>query len=188
MIARSPQQTVNGTKVLVCTLGADLQDLLDADGNVYTRHYRRVERASFSTVRELVSAVESGYDAVHMLSPLTRGGLFSDSTNATLLGTNLVNTCCERSVKLLWIANENKAGDYIEGFKAGGKPVNLIMTISRRGACFTRFLAELLSRTSAGETLSAAWATLAPQFSGPWHQQLPNCIFYAGRAGVRLLP
>ena len=73
-----------------------------------------------------------------------------------------------------------------KGFGAAGKPLNLIMTISRNGANFEGFLEGLLSRVSHGSTLPSAWAAMAPQLPGSRQQALPSCIFFAGRPDARL--
>jgi hypothetical protein len=161
--------------------------LFDADYEVYLRHYRHVDAIALSGIGELLAAIKSGYDIVHLFSHLAPGGLLVDACDATLIGSELIDKCSERDVKLLWIASENKADDYVKGFRVAGRPLNLILTMGRSGARFAGFLEKLLSRISNGETLPDAWAALVPQAEGPWQQDLPGCIFFAGRAGVRLL-
>jgi hypothetical protein len=146
-----------------------------------------VDAVFFSTISDLLGAIKNGYDIVHLFGPLAAGGLLTDASGETLLGTELIQKCCEGNVKLLWVANENKPDDYVRGFNAG-KPLNLIMTLSRCGSKFGEFLEKLLARMSSGETLPAAWTALAPQAEGPWQHDLPSCIFFAGRADVRFLP
>jgi len=90
-------------------------------------------------------------------------------------------------VKLLWLASQNKPEGYIKGFKAAGKPLNLVLTIDRKGPRFSTFLVHLLRKMSAGETMPVAWVSLAPQSSNdPRNQDAPACIFAAGRSGVKL--
>jgi hypothetical protein len=186
-LVRHPQQVVGESRVLVCALDSRFRESLDADSAVYLRHYRRTEAALFSGIGDLLRAIELGYDIIHLFSPLAPGGLLSDASAATLLGSDLIEKCCERDVKLLWIANDNKPDDYVKGFRAVGSPLNLIMTISRNKTYFGDFLENLLFRMSGGETLPIAWTALAPQAQGLWQECLPSCIFFAGRADVRLL-
>lgn len=186
---RCPQQVVTDSSVLVCSLDASFREALEADSTVYLRYYRRVDAVFLSSIKDLLGAIRTGYDIVHLFSPLGPGGLLTDSGNATLVGTELIQKCCERDVKLLWIANDNMSDDYVEGFrpKDGSLSLNLVMTLSRNGPRFDGFLDKLLSRISGGETLPVAWVALAPQAEGPWQQDLPGCMFFAGRAGVKLL-
>ena len=186
LLTRRPCGIVTESKVLVCSLDTRFRDSLEADSSVYSKYYRGVRTVFFSRMSDLLRAIESGYDIVHLFSPLSPTGLVADGQSTTLSGTDLIGKCCESEVKLLWIANENEARDYVKGFNAAGKPLNLIMTISRNGAKFDRFLDELLSRVSSGETLPLAWVSLVPQAQGPWQQEVPGCIFHAGRAAVKL--
>jgi hypothetical protein len=186
-LSRRPSETTKGSKVLLCSLGSHFCELLEADKTVYCRHYRSVDEIFPSSIEELLRAIGKGYEIVHLFCDLSRDGALVDRNNATLVGSELIAKCCGESVKLLWIANENTADDYIKGFRAAGRPLNLIMTINRNGKKFSGFLEELLSKISAGETLPAAWSVLVPQAEGRWQQDLPGCIFYAGRANVKLL-
>ncbi len=180
--------TGSGLKVLVSSLDSDFRECLEADASIYSRHYRDVSSAFFSELGELHSAIERSYDILHLFSRLSDDGSLLDSKHQSLSGTDLIQECCERGSKLLWIANANAPGGYIKGFRAGGKPLNLIMTLERRGAFFEDFLEKLLCRLAAGETLPVAWPSLVPQSPGPWHEQLPSCIVYAGQPNVKLLP
>ena len=105
--------------MLVCRLGSCFGPQFDGDACVYSRHYKRVEVAVFHSVAELVKAV---------------------------FGTGQIAKCCERDVKLLWIASEGKSDDDVKGFAVGGKRLSLKMTIDRSGANFDGFLQGLLSR------------------------------------------
>ncbi len=188
LFTRRTQKTVTGSKVLTSTIDPRFRESFDADSEVYMRHYRCVDALLLSGIAGLLGAIENSYDIVHLFSPLAPGGLLMDTGGMTLIGSELIERCCERDVKLLWIANENKAEDYVKGFRVAGKPLNLILTISRNGTRFTGFLDKLLSRIASGETLPVAWAALVPQANGPWQQDLPGCIFFAGRAGAKVLP
>lgn|GEM_PF-1372733 len=186
LFAKRLQQIAAGSKVLICCLDPCFREALDDDFNIYSSHYRSVDAVILSDIKELMGALDKGYDIVHLLCPVAAGGLIEDSSGATLLGSDLITMCCERDVKLLWIANDNKPDDYVRGFRAQGKRLNLIMTISRRGKKFANFLEELLSRISKGEKLPVAWVSLVPQAEGPWQQDLPGCIFFAGRPDEKL--
>jgi hypothetical protein len=170
-------QKRNGSKVLVCSLGEQDSPQLKGDAAVYDRYFRHVSASGFGSVAELLRGIDAGYDVVHLFGSLGPNGLIA--ADAALAGSDLISRCCERGVKLLWVARENSPEDYVAGLPAGGKRVNLIMTI-RRNAGFEEFLSAILSRVSRGETLPHAWTKEAPQVPNGPHRDLPSCIFFAG--------
>lgn len=167
------------TRVLVCTLGDSFRTMRDSDAAAYRRWYKCVDIAAFDTVSELLAATRLGNDIIHLSASLGPGGWLSAS-DARVLGTDLIAKCSEQQVKLLWIASENKPDDYVSGFRAAGKRLNLVMTLDRNGESFTSFLNELLSRISQGARLPNAWAAMAPQVPGSVRPGQPGCIFFAG--------
>ncbi|SRR5260221_8037136 len=177
--ANTPQGNASGPKVLVCSLD-QYDEFLQADSDIYLRHYRHVESVILPGLAGLLMALQERYDIVHLLCSLSSGGVLRDQTEASLLGTDLITKCRDNGVKLLWIASENKVDDYIRGFRADPKSVNLVMTINRNGARFPGFLEQFLSGVSSGEMLPSAWARLAPQVAGASQRELPTCIFVAG--------
>lgn len=186
LFAKRAEEIITDSKVLVCSLDPRFRDAFEVDLAVYLRHYRNVNAVPCSTIEGLRGTL-AGYDIVHLFCNISPDGAPVDWTHATLTGSDLINRCCKRDVKVLWIANENSADAYIKGFRAIGKPLNLVMTVCRNGMGFSKFLENLLSRISSGETLPVAWASLVPQADGPWQRDLPGCIFFAGRGGVKLL-
>lgn len=179
------EDEVVGSKVLVCSLDPKFAELLDADRNSYRRFYPTTTAVTFTSVQELSAAIGKGYDVVHLFCDASPEGIAAGG--ATITGTSLIQMCCDSGVKLLWIASENKPDAYIKGFKAGGKPLNLVMTIHREGPKFSLFLEKLLSKMSLGETMPKAWVAIAPQSpNDPRQKESPVCIFAAGRAAVKL--
>ena len=177
---RDIRSTKSCSKVLVCSLLPRYDQFLETDGNAYARHYNDVALARICLIGDLLAALQKGYDIIHLLCLLSSGGIVRDRTEASLTGTDLITRCCENRVKLLWIASENSADDYVKGFHVGSKPINLIMTMRRNGTKFQEFLDQLVAKVSRGESLPVAWAKLVPQAEGPWQQELPSCIFSAG--------
>ena len=108
-----------------------------------------------------------------------------DAAGTTISGTELIEKCCDAGLKLLWIASENPPDGYIKNFRARGKKLNLVMTISRKGEKFTDFLDGLLAQMSQGTTMPTAWVNLVPQ-RPKTASDAPECIFFAGRGGVLL--
>jgi len=166
-------------KVLICNVGSAISQGLEADSAVYRKYYGTVDSQSVRGKSELLSALESGSDIVHMFSRCSPDGVLSDLEEGTADGTDLIRACVKYGTKLLWIATANDSSCYIKGFRAKGSPLNLIMTLNRRGDRFPDFLDRLLSRVSSGEKLPQAWMALAPQKGGPPTSDLPDCIFFA---------
>jgi hypothetical protein len=166
-------------RVLVCNIGAENREGFDTDAAVYKKYYGTVSAQGVRRKSELVSAIGSGYDIVHLLSRCSNEGALSDLEDEALGGMELIRICNEHRTKLLWIAASNASSCYMNGFRAKGSPLNLIMTLNRKGDGFTVFLDNLLSRVSSGETLPHAWTALAPQKGAPPKNELPDCIFFA---------
>ena len=177
---------VTSTRTLVCYFDPKFEGLARSDAEVYSRSYPSTEVARFESVGDLLQSLTKGYDIIHVYADAGSSGTLSDNAKSSVTGTELIEKCCDSDVKLLWLASENQPKAYINGFKAKGKQINLVMTISRSGSNFATFLHNLLSQMTAGETMPRAWAALVPQAEGPWQKELPGCIFFAGRASVRL--
>ena len=183
LFTKSPQKSeVHGTKVLVCSLQPKFDELLKADSTIYSKFYSSTTAKVFTSFHELLGAIR-GHDIVHLFVDVSPTGFMTDVSGNELIGTELIDRCCDADIKLLWVASDNKPDGYIQGFKVV-KPLNLVMTINRNGPNFATFLSQLLSRMSGGETMPAAWAALAPQTPrDPQHAHLPSTIFSAGRGG-----
>jgi hypothetical protein len=132
-----------------------------------------------------MTLVKRGSDIIHLSAMVAPGGWLSGG-DSLVQGTDLIARCSEHQVKLLWIASENRSEHYISGFRAAGKRLNLVLTISRNGESFAGFLDGLLSRISQGAPLPGAWAAMAPQTPGCAQPDLPSCIFFAGWPDARL--
>ena len=181
------QDEVEGSKVLVCSLHPKFAELLSIDSNSYSQFYPTTTATTFASIKELSGAIGRGYDIVHLFCDVSPEGIITDNGGATTTGTTLIQTCCDSGVKSLWVASENKPDAYIKGFKAGGKPLNLVMTINRQGTNFSAFLERLLSKMSAGETMPVAWVAISPQSpNDPRQKDVPVCIFAAGRGAIKL--
>jgi len=173
------------TRPLVCGLAPKFANLLESDAKIYSRFYSATTIKKSSTVGELLDSIDKRYDIVHVLCDVSSNRIISAARGNTITGTLLIEKCCSADVKLLWIASENGAESYIKGFKAAGKRINLVMTISRNGPSFSGFLQKLLSKIAHGETMPKAWASLAPQAPGSAHRELPDCIFAAFRPDAK---
>jgi hypothetical protein len=187
LFSKRDKDEVVGAKILVASLDPKFAELAKADSDRYSQFYRTPTVLVFESIQELLGTIDRGYDIVHLFCDVSPDGTISDGRGGKILGTAAIQSCCDADVKLLWVASENKAQGYITGFKAAGKRLNLVMTVSRNGVKFPSFLEKLLSRMSAGETMPVAWVSISPQSPKDQHQQdSPSCIFSAGRGEVKL--
>jgi hypothetical protein len=176
------QEARREIKVLVCSMDGRFAELLATDAGIYAEFYASTTAEASRSIPEMLDTIKSGYDIVHLFADVSSVGTIHDTGGHSISGTSLIESCCEFNVRLLWIASNNNAQGYIQGFKSGKNPINLIMTLKRNGSFFPLFLRELLHRTSRGETLAAAWQSLSPQDPrDPRHRELPATIFAAGR-------
>jgi hypothetical protein len=182
------QDKVVGTKVLLASLDSKFAELVKADSECYSQFYPIPAEIIFDNSNDLLGAIGKGYDIVHLFCDVSSNGNIRDRKRNETAGAVLIQACSRSDVKLLWLASENKPEGYIKGFKiAAGKPLNLVLTIDRKGSHFPVFLSNLLRKMSAGETMPVAWVSISPQSpKDPRNQDAPVCIFAAGRAGVKL--
>ena len=187
LFSKGGQDEVVDAKILIASLDPKFLELMKVDSSCYSQFYHAPTVLVFEGIQELVGTIEKGYDIAHLFCDVSPDGTITDNRGAKVVGTTLIQSCCNSDVKLLWVASENKAEGYIKGFKAAGKRLNLVMTINRNGSKFQPFMEKLLSRMSMGETMPAAWISISPQNpSDPLQQDSPACIFAAGRGGVKL--
>lgn len=185
LFSRRGNDEVVGTKILIASLDSKFVEWSNADSNCYTQFYAPPGPMVFENIQALMETIAKGYDVVHLFCDVSPDGNIVDGRGTRTAGANLVQTCCDSDVKLLWVASENRPEGYIKGFKAAR--LNLVMTIDRKGSRFAAFLEKLLSKMSAGETMPVAWASISPQNrNDPRQQDCPECIFAAGRGGIKL--
>jgi len=122
----------------------------------------------------------SGIDLLHLFANIDLNGQVRTATGEGLKASVLLDVCVSSNVKVVIIATANDSSAYVNGVPA--RPLNLVMTIDRKGKSFPEFLDRICGLLVTGSTLPAAWAKAAPQALGPTHDNLPECIFYAGKA------
>ena len=168
------KEEVVGTKVLVCALDARFQPLLNSDSQQYKRLYPATSASVFAGVPAFTQALGQSYDVVHFYAEISAEGMIAGG----MAGQALLDACCVANVKLLWIANDNKAEAYAKAFDARGKKINLITTLRRLGPYFPLFLGNLLEKTSAGEPLGQAWEKLNPKGGDSVQPDAPECLIF----------
>lgn len=178
------RNTISSTRVLVSAVG-DSDTLVSAaalDADIYSRHYGDVTSTPAPDGDFLVDTIKAGaFDVVHVLASVNADGTIGRRPVGQVL-----ETCRETNVKLVFFASDNPADVYISHVRRGN--FNLVMTLERRGEYFAAFLDSLLSKMAAGKTMPVVWVGLAPQTQGaPEHDTLPRCIFDANRGDIVLL-
>jgi hypothetical protein len=181
----SKQDKTLGTKILVASLSDAFAAEMEADSQVYRRHYRSVQAQFFPNYIGLREAIR-GVDVLHLLASLDLNGQLATSSGEHLAAAALLDECVGSDVKAVIIASENAPGAYVRGVPA--RPLNLVMTLGRKGEAFPAFLEGLCTLLASGVKFPSAWVKNAPQAPGPWHDSLPECIFHAGKPNAVLLP
>ncbi len=177
------KQEVPAAKILIASLSDVFAKETEADTDVYRRHYRSVETHSFRDFQSLEQAIE-GVDLLHLFARIHPDGHVSTVSGEQFQPKALLDACVSCGIKVVIIASENEADAYIRGVPA--RPLNLVMTLSRKGNHFPEFLDKICGLLVSGATLPTAWAKLAPQGPGPRHDILPECIFHAGMPNALL--
>lgn len=177
---------VVGTKVLVCALGAQHEELRKNDERIYKRFYPNTT-SSVSTAPEFQSALKQGnFDIVHLLGDVDAQGSLTDSAGARISGTEILQSCLDSGVKVFWVGSDNFADPYNAGFKPKGMKLNVILTERRLGPNFNLFLDNLLTRTSSGESFAKAWSVVSKPEGKSVQPDVPHTITSLGRGGVVL--
>ena len=184
--AKNKSSDVTSSRILVCGLCGGF-DEASADAQVYIRFFPNTLVSRLISIQQLSGLISEGYDVVHLHCALSGDGSLVDSEGAILSGTELISQACASSVKVLFIASDNPSDAYIKGFKAPGKPINLVMTLNRNKG-FLIFLASLLERMKKGATMPVAWASVTSPKSSLEPESMPSCIFFAGRPEFTLCP
>jgi hypothetical protein len=104
------QDEITGSKVLVCTLGTEINPLADADAAVYRRYYPSSETTTVATLADLDHVITQHPDILHLFCSITSSGDITDKIGGYMLGNDLMERCCDHQVKLLWIERVSKIG------------------------------------------------------------------------------
>jgi hypothetical protein len=187
LLDRFRKEEIKGTRVLLASLDPNLEELLAADRKVYQRFYPATTNASFNSLAQLEAGVAQKCDVLHLFCAVAPDGLIADPGGARVRGDELVGKCVAADVKLLWLANPSSDVAYGKGFSARGQKINLVLTLGRMGPNFGFFLDSFLAKLTAGEAVPDAWKQLHPDKPDSVNPDPPNCLFFPGRGGVRLL-
>jgi hypothetical protein len=179
---------VVGAKVLVCALGAKHEDLRKNDERIYKRFYPATTSVSATTIAELRTALTKRYDIVHLLCDVDAQGTLipTDAAGARMTGAELLKSCVDSGVKVLWIASDNFAEQYNAGFRPQGMKLNVILTERRLGPNCSLFIDNLLTRFLSGESFAKAWNVASQPEGKSVQPDVPHTITSLGRGSVIL--
>lgn len=179
---------VAGTKVLVCAMGAQHEDLRKNDERIYRRFYPQTTSFVATAIAELRNVLKGSYDIVHLLADVDAQGSLTDVAGTKMTGAELLQICVEAGTKLIWIASDNFADPYNAGFKTKGLKLNVILTERRLGPNCSLFIDSLLTKLSSGESFSRAWNVVSKPEGKSVQPDVPHTITTLGRGTVVLRP
>ena len=179
---------VVGTKVLVCALGADFEELRKNDERIYKRFYPATTSLTVNTVTELEQVVRQRPDMLHLFCAVDSKGAIEDAAGSRISGAALLQACVDGGVKLLWIASDNPADSYKAGFSPKGMKLNVVLTERRLGPNCSLFIDSLLTKTAAGEQFSKAWSVVSNPVGKSVQPDVPHTVVSLGRGAVVLRP
>src|SRR5271170_8134036 len=130
---RTPEEVV-GTKILVASIDLGSSELMKADSSCYSQFYDPPTEAIFKSPEELLEAIGARYDVVHLFCDISVGGNITDGHGGETACARLIRSCTESNVKLLWLASENKPESFGTFKSAIDEPLNLVLTIDRKGS------------------------------------------------------
>ena len=180
---------VVGAKVLVCALGAAHEELRKNDERIYKRFYPKTTSFVSTTNAEFQGVLKPGsYDIVHLLCDVDAQGSIADVAGSRMSGADLLQSCVDSGVKMLWLASDNFADPYNAGFKTKGLKLNVVLTERRLGPNFNLFLDNLLTRMTGGESFAKAWSVVSKPEGKSVQPDVPHTITSSGRGSVILRP
>src|SRR5215469_8237953 len=143
------QDRTVGTKILVASFSIAFAPETEADYSVYRRCYKSVQKKLFSNARGFDDEIR-GVDVLHLLAILDLAGQISTDSGEQFAAATLLDKCVNANVKAVLFACDNKGDAYVRGVPA--KPLNLVMTIDRRGELFPEWLGKLCTLLASGIT------------------------------------
>ncbi len=180
------KNTVKNPRCLIATIGGQDNTFVADDRRIYEGLFGDVETfeaESLSAFREFLST--TSIDILHLFANIT-----DDRRIEGASGPEFFKNISEANVKIFILASENPGDDLIpfcsEAVNAGAAPMNLVMTLDRKGDSFGRFFKSLFGHmVSGGKTMPQAWVELSPQGTTS-EIDAPETVFSAGFGSLRL--
>lgn len=179
--------TVVKPAILLCSIGKDDKLLRTSDKAIYHSHNNIIEFHAGSVSDFFDFIKNKTFDIVHLLVRVESGGTVEETS-----GFELFECLSNAGAKLVIFASGNASDGYIKlAPKARCRninPMNVVMTLDRKGDLFQRFFQSLFDLMAAGDSMPAAWVKLIPQDGGKEHQNVPDTIVHAGLGQIGFVP
>ncbi len=163
------------SKFLLILCGGECNDFSE-DVIIYKKHFDSVEIQKVNAINDIPSEMQNAkYDGLHVF--LSENGVanFGEEILRTQILASKMNP------SYVWFSSELSEGNIHSYFQSlSFLPSYLILTMNRRGQCFTKFLDDLFGYMRTGKRFEDAWVSVAPQTEGEWHEQLPVTIVNTG--------
>jgi len=180
--------TVKNPKILLASIRAGHEQLFTQDCDIYQGQFNGIfndtteyRAANISEFFEFING--KTFDIVHLFADIETNGTIQDVS-----GTEFLKKLSASEVKVLIFASDNPGDNYVAFSKDIGKnikPMNLVMTIERKGDLFPSFFKSLFGFMAFGHTMPMAWVELAPQNVNKTGSDTPGAIFSAGLGSLK---
>lgn len=148
-------------------------NLLDSSARSILEEDKQAFRPLFAAIEES-NVIPPVCDVLMIYARVESDGRIAGST------VGLRDIIRQSGAAIVVVASENDPKSYTAAGKSTGYgQANLVLTLKRKGAAFTRFFAQLFGRMLKGKSMLLAWVELAPQVSGTTHENCPESIFAA---------
>jgi hypothetical protein len=161
--------------ILICSIH-DNEPFFKQDRAIYERHYRNINEYKAASMSDFLKFINGRiFDIVHIFVSIDPKG-----TIEGIWGIELFEHLSRSDVKLVIFALGNSGESYRSFYPnarlKGINPMNVVMTLDRKGQCFPDFFKSLFDMMASGDSMFKAWVKLAPQVSGQWHKDAPDTI------------
>ena len=144
-------------------------NLLGPRGDMLLEEDRSVLSPLFTTSRVSGSAVPQAH-VLFIYCDITAHGSVGGGGGAGLMDLIKSAGAC-----VAVVASENTGSHYANSApRRKDWHANIVFTLHRRGDKFSLFFKRVFTAMFNGTSMLMAWVELAPQGSGPWHDDLPS--------------
>ncbi len=181
------KNTVKNPKILLASIGADDESLFAADREIYQSHFTDITEHKAAGISDFLDFISGKtFDIVHLFAEVKPNGTVQKTS-----GVQIFEHLSQAEAKLVLFASENSGDNYI-AFSPKDKwrniePMNVVMTLERKGDLFPKFFKSLFGFMTSGDTMTQAWVKLAPQ-NPHLNQNAPEAIFSAGLGSMKFVP
>ncbi len=181
------KNTVKNPKILLASIGTNDETLFAADREIYQSHFSDITEHQAESVSDFFEFIRGKtFDIVHLFAEVKPDGTIQD-----VFGYQFLENLSQAETKLVLFASDNSGDNYIKFSPKDKweniKPMNIVMTLERKGDLFPKFFKSLFGFMALGDTMPQAWVKLAPQ-NPHLNHNTPETIFSAGFGAVKFVP